>query len=31
MLADKLDQYKEKENKYVDENIWEIQNLYVMI
>jgi len=29
MLADKLDQYKEKGNKYVDDNIWEIQELYI--
>ena len=29
MLADKLDQYKGKDNKYVEENIWEIQNLYI--
>jgi len=29
MLANELDQYKEKENKYVDENIWEIQDLYI--
>ena len=29
MLADKLDRYKEKGNKYVDENIWEIQDLYI--
>jgi len=29
MLADELDQYKEKGNKYVDENIWEIQDLYI--
>ena len=28
MLADKLDAYKEKENIYVDNNIWEIQDLY---
>jgi len=29
MLADELDQYKEKGNKYVNDNIWEIQELYV--
>jgi len=29
MLADELDQYKEKGNKYVDENIQEIQELYM--
>ena len=29
ILADKLDEYKEKENRYVDENIWEIQELYI--
>jgi len=29
MLADKLDQYKERENSYMDNNIWEIQNLYI--
>ena len=29
MLADKLDQYKEKDNKYVEENIQEIQELYM--
>jgi len=28
MLADKLDQYKEKDNKYMEENIQEIQELY---
>jgi len=28
MLANKLDRYKEKGNKYVDDNIWEIQELY---
>ena len=28
MLADKLDQYKGKGNKYVDNNIQEIQELY---
>ena len=28
MLADKLDVYKGKENRYVNENIWEIQELY---
>ena len=29
MLADKLDQYKEKGNKYVDDNIRKIQELYI--
>ena len=29
ILADKLDEYKEKENRYVNENIWEIQELYI--
>jgi len=29
MLADKLDYYKERDNKYVDDNIQEIQELYV--
>jgi len=29
MLADKLDQYKEKGNDYVEENIQEIQELYI--
>ena len=28
MLADKLDIYKGKENIYVNDNIWEIQDLY---
>jgi len=28
MLADKLDQYKGKDNKYVEKNIQEIQELY---
>ena len=28
MLANELDAYKEKWNRYVDENIWEIQELY---
>ena len=28
MLADKLDEYKGKENKYVDNNIKKIQELY---
>ena len=28
MLADKLDHYKEKDNKYVEDNIREIQELY---
>ena len=29
MLANKLDQYKEKDNKYMDDNIQEIQELYM--
>ena len=29
MLADKLDRYKERENSYIDENIQEIQKLYM--
>jgi len=29
MLADELDQYKGKGNKYVDNNIQEIQDLYM--
>ena len=29
MLADKLDGYKERGNRYVDDNIWEIQELYI--
>jgi len=29
ILADKLDRYKERGNKYVDDNIWEIQELYI--
>jgi len=29
MLADELDQYKEKGNSYVEENIQEIQDLYI--
>jgi len=29
MLANKLDQYKGKGNKYIDDNIQEIQELYV--
>jgi len=29
MLADELDYYKEKNNKYVDNNIREIQELYI--
>ena len=29
MLANKLDHYKEKDNKYVDDNIQEIQELYI--
>jgi len=29
MLADELDRYKERGNKYVDNNIREIQELYI--
>ena len=29
MLVDELDQYKGKGNRYVEENIREIQNLYI--
>jgi len=29
MLANKLDQYKERDNSYVDDNVWEIQDLYM--
>jgi len=29
MLADKLDHYKERDNRYMDNNIWEIQELYI--
>ena len=29
MLTDELDQYKERDNSYVDDNIWEIQELYI--
>jgi len=29
MLADKLDHYKKRDNRYVDDNIWEIQELYI--
>ena len=29
MLVDELDRYKERGNTYVDENIWEIQELYI--
>ena len=28
ILADELDTYRERENSYVDNNIWEIQKLY---
>jgi len=28
MLADELDEYKERENKYINDNIKEIQGLY---
>jgi len=31
MLADKLDCYKVRGNKYVNNNIWEIQELYIYI
>ena len=29
MLADELNHYKGKGNKYVDENVWEIQDIYI--
>jgi len=29
MLADELDHYKERGNRYVDDNIQEIQKLYI--
>ena len=29
MLADELDRYKEKDNKYMEDNIKEIQELYM--
>ena len=29
MLANELDHYKKKGNKYIDDNIWEIQKLYM--
>ena len=29
MLTDELDQYKGRDNSYVDDNIWEIQELYM--
>jgi len=29
MLAEKLDKYKERDNTYVNENIQEIQELYI--
>ena len=29
MLADELDRYKGKNNKYVDDNIKEIQDIYM--
>ena len=29
MLADELDRYKKRENSYMDENIQEIQDLYI--
>ena len=29
MLADKLDQYKGKDNRYIDDNIQEIQEIYM--
>jgi len=31
MLANELDHYKERSNKYVDDNIREIQELYIYI
>ena len=29
ILTDELDQYKGRDNSYVDDNIWEIQELYM--
>ena len=29
MLANKLDHYKERGNRYVNDNIWEIEELYI--
>ena len=29
MLADEMNYYKGRNNKYVDDNIWEIQELYM--
>jgi len=29
ILANELDQYKERGNSYIDDNIWEIQELYM--
>jgi len=29
MLADELDHYKERGNRYMDDNIWKIQELYM--
>ena len=29
MLTNKLDHYKERDNRYVDDNIWEIEELYI--
>ena len=29
MLANELDWYKGRDNSYVDNNIWEIQELYI--
>jgi len=29
MLADEMDYYKGRNNKYVNDNIWEIQELYM--
>jgi len=29
MLANELNHYKEKGNKYMNDNIWEIQKLYM--
>jgi len=28
MLADELDTYSKQENQYINDNIWEIQELY---
>ena len=29
MLTNKLDHYKERGNRYVNDNIWEIEELYI--